>query len=62
MRFEDVELSLVAGSRYLFGLSIPTGSIPDGAGYPSHFRPVPVHVRQRGFASSHLTRRILIQR
>lgn len=27
--------------------------------YPSHFRPVLVHLRQAGLASSHFTRRIL---
>ena len=30
-----------------------------GTAYPSHVRPVEVHVMQKGFVSSHLTRRVL---
>jgi hypothetical protein len=35
------------------------GLVSDGGAYPSHLRPVEVHLLQKGFSSPHLTRRIL---
>lgn len=35
------------------------GLVSEGGAYPSHLRPVEVHLLQKGFSSPHLTRRIL---
>jgi hypothetical protein len=60
MRFDRDGMSLAASIGCFFGLpSTECSTLDDKYGYPSHFRPVPVHLKQWGFVSSHLTRRIL---
>lgn len=57
---------LLAFSRFEPGSSIVSGDSADeevsggeSVGYPSHFRPVLVHLLQKGFSSPHFFRRIL---